>query len=192
MKSSGVNHIFLDIDDVLVDWTESALIALGKDPHHLFKTWPNNMRDIAAVIGMDDDEMWHLLHSHGPNFWLELQPRSYMFELWDACNTIAPTTILSSPTRDPVSMAGKLMWMQRQFGKDFRSFLIGPAKHSCARPGALLIDDSVKNCDKFIEHGGNAILFPAVHNHLRNHLHDPLKFVLNALDNVALVIDDDE
>jgi hypothetical protein len=76
------------------------------------------------------------------------------------CEGFAPTTILTSPSKDPAAAAGKTRWLQSVFGRDFRSYLIGPDKQSCARPGAVLIDDRDENCDSFRQAGGRAIVFP--------------------------------
>ena len=68
---------------------------------------------------------------------------------------------LTSPTLDADSVAGKLEWIQRCTPKWMhRQYMIGPAKHLCARPNALLIDDSDKNVKAFREHDGEIVLIP--------------------------------
>ncbi|REJ65602.1 MAG: hypothetical protein DWQ31_16820 [Planctomycetota bacterium] len=75
--------------------------------------------------------------------------------------------ILTSPTIDPDCLAGKLEWIHSHFPKWMhRQFLIGPRKHFCARPDALLIDDADHNVAAFREHGGQAILVPRPWNSL--------------------------
>jgi hypothetical protein len=37
-------------------------------------------------------------------------------------------------------------------------------KYELARPGAILIDDNVENCQLFREKGGDAILYPQSYN----------------------------
>jgi hypothetical protein len=68
---------------------------------------------------------------------------------------------LTSPTRDPDSLAGKLEWIHKHCPKWMhRQFLMGPAKHLCARPDTLLVDDADKNVEAFRAAGGHTILVP--------------------------------
>jgi len=84
---------------------------------------------------------------------------------------------LTSPTLDPDCVAGKLEWIQTHTPKWMhRQYMIGPAKHLCAKTGALLIDDSDDKVDEFEEEGGNAILVPRPWNSLHG---------INALDHFA-------
>ena len=67
--------------------------------------------------------------------------------------------ILTTPTKDPECLAGKLEWIHDNLPSWLhRQFLIGPRKHFCAREDTLLIDDSDEQVNKFREHGGHAIL----------------------------------
>ena len=83
---------------------------------------------------------------------------------------------LTSPTLDADSVAGKLEWIQHFAPKWMqRQYLIGPCKHLCAKPGALLIDDSNNKVAAFEEHGGMAILVPRPWNSL--HGCDPIAYL---------------
>jgi hypothetical protein len=79
-------------------------------------------------------------------------------------------------------LAGKLVWLGNLFGTPFRDYLMGPNKHFLARDGAVLIDDNDDKCIKFVEYGGNAILFPQKWNALKNFQGDPYEFVAQALE----------
>jgi len=75
--------------------------------------------------------------------------------------------ILTTPILDPDCAAGKMEWIYKYCPKWLhRQYLIGPCKHMCARPNALLIDDSDENVNKFREHGGQALLVPRPWNSL--------------------------
>ncbi len=77
---------------------------------------------------------------------------------------------LTSPTLDADSVAGKLEWIQTATPPWMhRQYMIGPGKHLCAKPGALLIDDSDKNVKAFQEHGGESLLVPRPWNSLHDH-----------------------
>ena len=60
--------------------------------------------------------------------------------------------IVSRPTSDPDSLAGKLEWIHAHLPPVFSSqFLLGAPKHICAAPGIVLIDDNPDNDLKSVE-----------------------------------------
>ena len=68
--------------------------------------------------------------------------------------------ISTSPSRAPASSMGKVHWLQQFFDPRFRQYMLGSHKYLMAKPGVVLIDDSDVKCTKFIEAGGDAIVFP--------------------------------
>lgn len=68
--------------------------------------------------------------------------------------------ILTTPTVHPQSLAGKVMWIQKNYPQYERKFLIGPQKQFCAHPNSVLIDDHNSNIVSFVTEGGNGILVP--------------------------------
>jgi hypothetical protein len=155
-----INRIFLDLDGVLADWASAAIIACGYDPKQVLDGWPPGTYELADVLGISGNAMWRAVDARGAAFWAELEPLPWCADLMDMCQAIAPTTILTSPSKDPAAAAGKTRWLQSVFGRDFRGYLIGPDKRSCARAGAVLIDDHDGNCKAFRDAGGRAIVFP--------------------------------
>jgi 5'(3')-deoxyribonucleotidase len=167
--------IFLDVDEVLANWIGALLKLLGRDPSEVHARWDAlspRPWDVVEVLNVDgnlsNSAMWRGIDNAGARFWHDVEPFPWCHELLALCRSVAPTYLLTTPSLHPSSLAGKLAWMQQHFGRDFRDYLVGPAKHACARPDALLIDDSPKNCRAFIEHGGHAILFPGVGNDLHH------------------------
>lgn len=163
--------IFLDVDEVLADWVSALLRLLGRDPAEVHAQWSAlspRPWDVTEVLGVSGNAMWREIDEAGAGFWHDVEPFPWCHELFALCRSTAPTYLLTTPSLHPSSLAGKLAWMQQHFGRDFRDYLVGPAKHACARPDALLIDDSPKNCRVFTEHGGHALLFPGVDNDLHH------------------------
>jgi 5'(3')-deoxyribonucleotidase len=168
---SQIRTIFLDVDEVLANWIGSLLRLLKRDETEVLAHWGTlspRPWDVVEVLGVSGNTVWRAVDEAGAQFWHDVEPFAYCHELFDLCRSTAPTYLLTSPSKHPSSLAGKLAWMQRVFGRDFRDYLVGPAKHACARPDALLIDDSLANCSKFAAHGGHAILFPGVGNDLHH------------------------
>jgi len=163
-----INRIFLDLDGVLADWLSPAVRAHGRDPDEVLAAWPASTYDLAEVLGVSTNALWKPIHAQGAAFWEQLEPYPWVHDMVRGCQEFAPTTILTSPSLDPMAAAGKVAWMQRVLGRDFRDFLIGPDKPSCARPGAVLIDDRDSGCEAFIAAGGHAVVFPQPWNSLRS------------------------
>ncbi len=163
-----IDVIFLDIDGVLANWNDAAIAAHRLDVAKVNADW-DELRprpwDLSVVLGCSPAiaNNWRF---GDWDFWAELDPYDWCHDLHEACCAVAPTVLLTSPSRAPSSHSGKAVWIQRHFGSRFRDYLIGAPKHRCARSGAVLIDDAPKNCKAFRDHGEESILFPGVGNTL--------------------------
>jgi 5'(3')-deoxyribonucleotidase len=164
----AISVIYCDVDEVLADWVGPALRLLGHDPETVYAHWDTlNPRpwDVFQVIARPG-VVWRAIDAAGSPFWADLEKLSWADDLLVLLRGFAPTVLLTSPSQHSSCHAGKFEWIQRHFGRTFKDYLLGSCKHRCAHPGALLIDDSPKNCAAFREHGGHAILFPGVGNDL--------------------------
>lgn len=184
-----IKTICLDLDDVYVDWKGAVIKLLGYDLEEIRRRW--NSLDprpwcLFEIIDHSLEDGWAEINKAGSDFWANLETLPWANDLLEMCKSCAPTIFLTSPSLHHSSHAGKIQWMQSVFGKDFRDYLLGSVKHCCAHPGALLIDDSPKNCKAFIEHGGHAILFPDLANDLY-HIEDKLSYVQEQLKSYRFV-----
>lgn len=177
-----IDRILLDVDGVLADWVAGVCRLFDRDQSEMEAEWGHDY-DICSVLGCSTSEMWRRVDEAGEDFWANLEPYPWADQLYDLCRSLAPTTILTSPSHDPTSLAGKLRWLDEHMGKGehFRKFLIGPDKVACARPGALLIDDRDANCDDFRSYGGQAIVFPRPWNVFRPFVGNELEFIKHTL-----------
>jgi hypothetical protein len=178
-----IKHIFLDLDDVLADFKGGLLACHGRQD--LRDKWPPGVWDLATVLGISNAEVWGKIDREGAAFWERLVPLPWLAELVALVRGIAPFTVLSSPPLSPDSAAGKIRWMNQHLGngQPFRDYMLTPAKNKrfLARPDYLLIDDSDRNVQEWMDTGGTAILFPARQNTLHIYVHNPMPFVLGAL-----------
>jgi len=161
----AIARIFLDVDGVLADFNKGVADAFGWDEATMYDDWPVGVWSICEAKRLPEPDMWERIDHMGAAFWADLDPYPWVEELWDLCVGTAPTTILTTPSHDPQSYAGKLTWLHKQFGTGFRDVLMGENKAACAAPGKVLIDDRDRNCDTFIAGfpnapGGDAIVFP--------------------------------
>jgi 5'(3')-deoxyribonucleotidase len=164
-----ITRIFLDIDGVLANWVRGVCDMHGLDVGHVLRDWPADTYDICDATGLDPAEMWERIHLLGTGFWANLRLYPWASSLVALLEPIAPVTLLSSPSRHHSSSGGKHAWIQSYMPSFERRFLLGADKAACARPGAVLIDDSDANCRAFEAAGGHAIVFPQPWNSAREH-----------------------
>lgn len=171
--------VLLDLDGVIVDFVSAAL-AVHDSPlsHDDVSQW-----DMAALMGIHEDELWRPIDVEGPHFWQRLDKYPWADEVIRACRKAAPEfCIATTPSRSPHSTAGKIAWLQGEFGEKFRDYALTPRKHHMARPDTLLVDDSNDNCAKFVDNGGRAILFPQPWNQNRQFVPDRMEWFLRMLE----------
>lgn len=166
--------IFIDMDGVLADFVTAACRVHGRQPAH-------DHERLHEAWGISSREFWWEIESHGDSFWALLDEYSWSRDLVVLAKEFGPISIATSPALSPDCAAGKVAWLQRFFGNNFREFMIGPRKHLLAKPGAILIDDTVRHCDDFREAGGEAILFPQPWNVNRDLCGDRLGYVWRRL-----------
>ena len=171
-------HILLDMDGVIADFVEGARLA-----HEA----AGNTIDVSQYsLGMDEADFWKPINAAGYKFWeslpalpwldeLVLLITSYVGDEWSIC---------TKPSNDPFCAAGKIMWLKKHFGEDFKRYILIKHKQHLAKPGYVLIDDHDDNVNRFREHGGDAILFPQTWNtnrHLVLERMGHVRFVLNRI-----------
>lgn len=178
----AIDRIFLDVDGVLANWEGAVCRLFDTDPQ-ILKDDRGDEYDICSVLGCSTNELWRRVDQAGEDFWANLEPFPWTLALWECCESIAPTTILTSPSYHPSSLGGKLRWLNQHLagGNNFREFLIGPAKVACSRQYTVLIDDRDVNCVDFKKYGGAAIMFPRPWNSARGFVGQELDFVKQAL-----------
>lgn len=164
---------FLDLDDVLVDFVKEAHLYwdipypddfISNYPYELgnWNVFPEQCIDISA------NKFWN---GFTEEFWTNLGWTCGGKQLLETAEKIfgqKNICILTTPTVSPLSVSGKLMWIQKNMPKYSRQFLIGPPKYMCAHKNAVLVDDVDHNIDNFKTHSGNGLLVPRPWNSLHN------------------------
>jgi 5'(3')-deoxyribonucleotidase len=154
--------IFLDLDNVLVDFIPGALKALGVTSFSIPPNEPNMEK--WPGVNCTTEQFWLSIDKTGEQFWAELKKYDYADELVSVCKSFGEVFFLTSPSRNPKCLSGKLMWVQKHFPELQRKIVLTPAKYLCAAPDRVLIDDSQHKTDKFSKFGGLSVLFPQEYN----------------------------
>lgn len=171
--------LYLDCDGCLSDFYSSALKALGKDKEVIERTLLPGTWSMEPACGVTEDEFWDIINNT-PNFWESLDVLPNARGLVKVCEKYFGEEILllTSPSKNPQSYAGKAVWVQKHFPKYARRLMVGPKKHMLAHSNAVLVDDYEVNCSKFEERGGKTVLVP----NRGNKLHDKMDRVLEVVE----------
>jgi 5'(3')-deoxyribonucleotidase len=174
--------IFIDLDGVLDDFVRGAFTAFGRPLDA--ETLANVRWNFWGMLGCDNEtELWDVIDCT-TGFWESLVPYPWASDLVAAAEEVGTVRLLSSPSKDPMCLAGKKRWVNTHFPA-LRLLPFGE-KELLAKPGRILIDDNDGNCEKWRAAGGIAILFPQPWNNNREFTVDPLGHVLEQL---AIVTD---
>jgi 5'(3')-deoxyribonucleotidase len=178
-----IKQIYLDMDGVVVD-LHTAFLA-----NHGFvlteENWPVGYKKGSQVMGMSQEEFDAPIMKAGATFWQGLKPYGWFEEFWQELNAIAPVCYLSSPEYGPGCAGGKVKWMQERHGEEFGDFVLTSRKELLAAPGCVLIDDTIRNLEKFEAAGGRGVLFERPWNTPGSRERAPHKQVLAQLKALA-------
>jgi hypothetical protein len=164
---ASISVIYLDMDGVLVDFIGHVFSLFGvdgsreEDPREQVRGWDGITEGLSRSLGRDvtDEELWGKIAGEGMDFWATIPWCPWGKELLSICSKVAPVVIMSTPTREPLSAAGKAAWIHKNINGGWM-YALSPCKHLMAHSRALLIDDSDNNADNFARMGGMACLFP--------------------------------
>ena len=171
----SIDNIVLDLDDTLNSLTMHLLGQMGSDvlPYD-YHRYP-----VGCGYGIIDawSELTGLPKPSVPEFWEKVTrgmwacaPKSEQFWLLEVSAYLVGrgnVIIATVPTKSADCCAGKHDWIMRHLPLWCqRQYDITPRKHKLAHHGVLLIDDSDKNCERFIvdkdghPNGASSIICP--------------------------------
>jgi 5'(3')-deoxyribonucleotidase len=153
---------WLDMDGVVAFWEKSAAESLGVDLNNKeIREKIKNGQDMNTFTNSSDDQMWEIINKGGQEWWRDIELLPWSHELVEKLKEITDHfCFLTSPSNNPVCAAGKIEFLKKHFGDDFKDFMIGRNKELCASSRSILIDDNKKKVDKFRKFGGHAFLWP--------------------------------
>jgi len=105
-------------------------------------------------------EFWRRIHEH-KYFWEDLPVYPVSYELVDDLESRGDVIFCTDPSGDDDAATGKVKWLKRNgfVTPGGNNFVLTHYKHLLAKPGVVLIDDYPANVERFIQHGGEALLF---------------------------------
>ncbi len=162
----------LDMDGVIADFHGGIARAFGVP----FKWSSPNVWTVEEGLGIPGP--WHSVCNEA--FWENLGFTECAAGLLELIASKFKLDEICVMTHYPLEMGygidyldqcyvGKMKWLQRKAPALASHFIMTTAPKSfAASPWSVLIDDSDKNCQEFIEAGGNAIVVPRPWNSLHD------------------------
>lgn len=177
-----MKRIILDVDDVLNSLTLHVLRHYGCDVGPFdYDAFPAEVGyDIITACEMlggdvpyiEDKETGEMVHNI-PAFWQGVTwanlwrtaPKSpqcdWLIERSAEIVGREEVFLATTPTKDPQSHADKLHWIWDNLPDWIhRQYFITPRKWLLGKPGVILFDDHLENCQKFVAEGGDALTVP--------------------------------
>lgn len=151
---------FVDLDGVLVDFLGGACQAHGRTSPY-GQVGSAGVWDVSRLWGITDEQFWAPLASR--EFWSGLSWTADGPEILGILESVfgaSNMVLLTAPGLTAESAAGKVDWIQRHLPTYQNRYLIGTAKHFCARAGCVLIDDRDSNLQSWQAAGGLAVQVP--------------------------------
>ncbi len=182
-------RIYLDMDDVLVDFMCSAMRHMGLTDYTIADYEHDIGRDIYTAYARKTGILYpaNVWWEHFKReFWANMQPMECCSDLINLCADAVGrdnVALMTSPTKCGDCLAGKLDWIHRTLPSWLhRQYIMTPRKHLCATPDSLLIDDAEENIEPFHQAGGQAIAFPRPWNRHREFTLNPFPVVKRLLE----------
>lgn len=169
--------VLLDLDGVITNFIGSASEVFNVD---LYSVWPNGESDICNVLNISIEKFWEEIDNYGQKFWEDMKPYPWAKEFYSKLDKNFDVYFCSTPSQNPQSVSGKIIWLNRFLNKTVRNYIFTPYKHLLASPSITLIDDTNYNIEKFSKNNGFGILFPQKWNKNYN-IKNKIQFVLDQL-----------
>lgn len=173
--------IYCDLDGVIANFVEGAIEAADLPlTHDDVNQW-----DFFKPY-MSSEEFWGRIHAQAC-FWEDLPVYPWAHELVEALRSFGDVVYCSDPTLDDESATGKIKWLKRHgFMKpNGRNLILTANKWMLARPTRVLVDDYMGHLIPFVQHGGEAVMFPQRWNDTFGHATvDPVAVVVGRLKSI--------
>jgi hypothetical protein len=144
MPSADGSLLFVDLDDVLADFTGWCVVQFDQTPSRL-----------------GQDRLWERVHAH-PTFFRDMPPAPGALAFWKRIQHLSPTILTACSETEYVSGATqKREWVREHLGWGVRMLPCKGGKYKqlfMHSPGDVLIDDFRLNIDRWNAAGGRGIL----------------------------------
>lgn len=171
--------IYLDMDGPSTGWTEGACNAMGLE---IPEFEPG--QKLFQALGCKSGEMWDVIQKAGSSFWANLSPQPWFKEMYYELCRMDEVVFLTSPSHLASPASGKIEWFHKHVKPNFRNYILTNRKELLAKPGDVLIDDTDRNVDEFIQAGGIGIVFPRPWNRQHANSGDPLSYLFLTLKQI--------
>ena len=164
-KGIFIMKCFVDIDGCIANFILGCCKLHRYDYDKLMASWPpGGGWDFFEMMGLTASDFYT---GQGESFWSNLEwtpDGKQILQVAEDYFGQENVCLLTSPILQAGSYSGKAKWVEKNLPQYKRRLLIGAAKHFCAHPNVVLIDDSDKNIKDFRKEGGIGVTVPRLWN----------------------------
>ncbi len=178
-----IEHCFLDLDGVIVDFVNGALRALEikSSANLLYRQHPGEW-DMAKILGIEHKKFFEPMNEE---FWANLgwlPDGLSIVKMLEKRYGQSNIYIWTSPTDNVGCAEGKRRWVTTHMEPHYRhNLIIGWPKHFGAASDTILVDDRDINIKKFAARNGNVCLVPRLWNSLHAVESQTLEYIEKAI-----------
>lgn len=189
--------VLLDMDGVVANFLKGVCNLFNLNYDDMYARYYPHIWDIQKVEffknrGITNDMIFSKISMDEYNFWVTLEQYDGAKEFYDnLCSIVGKRNVVfsTSPSLDPLSSAGKVQWLKLfTQNKSFNDSMIGHRKDLMANQRNILIDDNGSTVLKFMQLGGNGILFPRPWNEM--YMQDNSENYTKCCEAVRLIVND--
>lgn len=172
--------IFLDLDGIFTDFEAGVCDLFGFSPPCQPELATDYGGSLLKYLGITHKEMWHAINKDEKAFWSglpEIDGSRYLAEA--VTEMFGCFCFLTSPGISVKSPSEKAAWMESRYPEYPRIITLN--KELVAGPNKILVDDHWRNCWKFTQAGGHAVLYPTQYNELAHLVRDRNNYTISEL-----------
>lgn len=155
-----MDGVIVDFHQAIVDKFKIPESTIHEAAKPLGWTW------VYDLTGLGEKQFWSEIDNIG--FWEYLpwtHDGEHILDLVEKYFHPRNVCLLTNPSGLENVVIGKMRWIRREIPDYNNRVLFGAAKHFCAHPGRLLLDDAEHNIAAYEEAGGSVLLVPRLWNH---------------------------
>lgn len=157
--------VLVDLDGVLVSFLDEALKPFNTNVADLYEASESKGEwAVEKLLGITQKKFWE---KNPGSVFEKARMTNDADDIMSVVEDFAEATgakifFCTSPSQDPDAYTAKARWVKRYYNDLYIKgrLIITSHKYLLANPDTVLIDDSDKNCEAFMQAGGHVVLVP--------------------------------
>ena len=155
-----ISWVYVDLEGVLADLNTAVIKHVGRDDL-LADAWPAGV-SLEQRLGLSPEKMFDLLVKDSKEIWKRVKPYAWAGQLLGSLRS--PRVVVVGSRWGIPAVTDKQNWCARYLSGKVSDVVVIQNRFLLASGDSLLIDDNIKNAEKFVARGGHSVLWPTSWN----------------------------